>query len=276
MVHPQLPLHVDVLGPEPGPDRDTFILLHGYGASGFTWRYWAPRLAELGHVVRLDLKGFGRAPRPADDRYSPSDQARLVIQLIRARDLRAVTVVGHSLGGGVALLVALGLNGDARHRLRRLVLVSGAAYPQRLPPFVRMADWPKLSSLLLKLAGMRRVVAGALRMAVYDPADVSNDQIEGYAEPLASADAVRALLAAAKQVVPPDLDALTSRYREIDVPALLLWGREDPVVPLSTGQRLVRDLRDARLRILERCGHLPHEERPTESFTILRDFLNDT
>lgn len=271
----KLPLHVDTLGLEPGPDTDVFVLIHGYGASSFTWRHWAPRLAELGHVVLIDLKGFGRAPKPKDDGYAPADQADLVTRLIGDEDLDNVTLVGHSLGGGVALLVALMLLDSAPRRLHRLVIVGGAAYTQSMPPFVGFADWPTLASGLFRLVGARRVVTLALRSVVYDPARITAEQIDGYARPLASPEAAHVLLSAARRIEPPNLDAIVRRYPEIDVPTLLLWGRQDRVVPVSVGERLASDLPDARLRVLERCGHLPAEELPDESFDIVKRFMEE-
>jgi len=108
---------------------------------------------------------------------------------------------------------------------------------------------------------------------VFEPGSVDDDQVEGYAMPLRSAASRRALVASAQQLVPPDLDRLTARYAELDVPALLLWGRDDPVVPLAIGERLEGDLPRARLAILDRCGHLPAEERPRESVSTLEAFL---
>ena len=94
-----LPLHVATAGQTPGAAVETFLLIHGYGASGFTWRNWTPELARRGHVAVVDLKGFGAAPKPPDERYSPRDQADLVVRLIKERGYSNVTLVGHSLGG---------------------------------------------------------------------------------------------------------------------------------------------------------------------------------
>jgi len=204
-------------------------------------------------VVLVDLKGFGAAPRPDDGRYSPSDQADLVGRLIAERDLKRLTLVGHSLGGGIALLVALRLMAAGDGRLHRLVLVAGAAYSQRLPPFVSLARHPKLSGLLWLLFGSRRIARRVLQSIVYDPSRVT-----------------------ALQVVPDDLEQIVHRYPTLRVPALLLWGRGDPVVPLAVGQRLANDLPDATLVVLDACGHLPPEELPNESLAALEEFLDRT
>lgn len=271
-----LPLYAEELGREPTPDTDTFLLIHGYGASHFSWRRWAPRLAELGQVVQLDLKGFGRSPKPDDGRYAPSDQADLVYRLIEERGLSNLTLVGHSLGGGVALLTALRLLDSGSGRIRRLVIVCGAAYEQRLPPFVSMAERPRLGAFLFRLVGPSLVVRVVLRSIVHDPACVTPHQVRGYAEPLNTEEAVRALIHSARQIVPSNLPALTRRYPEIEAPTLVMWGRQDRVVPLAVGQRLAEAVPNARLHVLEDCGHLPMEEWPDESFAVLAGFLSDT
>lgn len=270
-----LPIHVEALGLAPGDRVESFLLIHGYGASSFTWRHWAPRLAKRGHVVLMDMKGFGRAPKPDDGRYGPEDQAGLVRRLIEERGLRDLTIVGHSLGGGVALLTALGLQDDRSPRLRRLTLVAGAAYEQRLPPFVRLADYPRMSELLLRLIGPTALVRFVLSSIVYDRSSIDPDQIRGYAEPLRSPSVVRSLIGSARQIRPQSLERLAARYRTLDVPTLLIWGRHDPVVPLWVGQRLVRELPDARLHVFEECGHLPPEEWPEESYSVLEAFLDE-
>ncbi|MGE0158463.1 MAG: alpha/beta hydrolase [Gemmatimonadales bacterium] len=269
-----LPLHVETSGLDQAADVETYLLIHGYGASSYSWRHWVPALGTRGHVVTVDLKGCGRAPKPADGRYGPEHQAELIRALIERRDLRRVTLIGHSLGGGVTLLTALDLVGRAPARLERMVIVAGAAYDQRMPPFVRLADFPRLSTMAFNAVGAERVVRVVLEQIVHDPGRVEEDQVRGYAAPLASSDAVRCLIASAQQIRPDDLDAIVARYPALDVPALLLWGRHDRVVPLAVGERLARDLPRARLVVLERCGHLPAEELPEASYAVLERFLD--
>lgn len=274
------PLHV-VVGGREAPGVESFVLIHGFGATHFTWRHWVPTLEQLGRVVLVDLKGFGASEKPDDRRYGPLDQAALVESLVERLPPGPVTLVGHSFGGGVALLTAVALRArsdEARRErpLARLVLVAGAAYAQPLPPFVRLARTPRLTAAALRMLGPGRVIRYALRAIVHDPTMIVSEQIETYAAPLATAEGVRATLEAARQIMPDDLDHLTARYAAVDVPTLLLWGRSDPVVPLWVGQRLARELPRARLEVMETCGHVPHEERPAESLEILVDFLERT
>lgn len=276
MTESGIPLSVRSLGPDPGPGVDVFVLLHGYGASSFTWRYWAPELAARGHVLLVDLKGFGDAPRPDDGRYAVADQALLVHDLLVGRRLEGVTLMGHSMGGAVALVTALRLLDEGSGRLARLALVSGAAYRQRFPPFMSLARHSRFSRAALTVIGPRLLAGLVLRTIVYEPTAVTQEQIRGYAAGLSGRAVQRVLIDTALQLLPDDLDALTARYPEIDVPTLLLWGRQDRVVPLQVGLRLARELPRAHLEIIDRCGHLPAEERPDESRRILWDWLDST
>ena len=269
-----LPLHVEILGPDPDPGVDSIVLLHGYGGSSFSWRYWAPFLAKRAHVVLVDMKGFGSAPKPDDGQYGPRHQAELIYRLILQADLQRVTLIGHSLGGGVALDTALRLLDSEPGRLKRLILVASAAYKQRMPLFVALAKYRRLASTALRILGTQFVIRHVLKSIVFDPSEVSDNQVLGYAKPLSSPEAHRALIDTALAIIPPDLEKLTARFEELDVPTLVLWGRQDRVVPLWVGERLADKLPDAKLQVLENCGHMPAEELPKESWEALQAFLD--
>ena len=262
-----LPLHVEQYGD--GPRQ--IMLLHGFGATSYTWRSWIGALAQERRVWSVELKGHGSAPAPPDDLYSLHDHADLVRRLILQKDLRQLTLVGHSMGGGVALLVALRLLEEGR--LERLVLMSSAAYPQRLPPFIALAARGRLSEWGLRLLPKRLLIRTVLRSIVFDRNGVTAAQVAAYAEPLYSPAHRTALIKTAVRLIPPDLAELTTRFPEIDLPTLLLWGRHDRVVPLEVAERLVAALPRARLEIMEDCGHVPPEELPKESLEIVLKFL---
>jgi pimeloyl-ACP methyl ester carboxylesterase len=232
-------------------------------------------LERRGRVILVDLKGFGGSAKPDDGRYGPHDQVALLGALIERDDPGHLTLVGHSFGGAIALLTALTMSERADRRLRRLVIVSGAAYPQRLPPFVTFARYPRLSAAALAVLGPNLVIRTALRAVVADPACIDDRQVDAYAAALRTREGVRAAFAAALQLVPADISAIVDRYPRVEVPTLLLWGRHDRVVPLATGARLAAVLPNARLEVLEACGHIAHEEQPERSLALLERFLVD-
>lgn len=267
-----LPLHLTTVG-----TGRPILFLHGFGMHSAVWRPWVEGLRDDHELHLLDLKGAGRAPGPDDGRYAPLDHADLVSRLVVELELREVTLVGHSLGGGVALLTALKLRdlGEGS-RVARLASVAGVAYRQRLPPFVGLAELGPVADAAFALAPKRWLVRRVRKDVVYDPDAITPDEVEPYARPLRSRAARRALLATARQLLGPELEPWMERYRELDVPTLALWGAHDPVVPIAVGRRLVSELPRARMVVLERCGHIPTEERPRASLRAFRRFLHQT
>ncbi|NNK64637.1 MAG: alpha/beta fold hydrolase, partial [Gemmatimonadetes bacterium] len=162
------------------------VLLHGYGGHRGFWEPWLPHLRDHYRCVRIDLPGFGSAPAPRDGDYSPRGLSRAVLGAIDALDLRDATLIGHSLGGAVALLTALVLIDRARDgdpsRLGGLVSVAGAAYAQRSPPFVHLAYAP-LASLGFALLPKRWLIRTAMRAVVASDDVVTEQRVAGYARP---------------------------------------------------------------------------------------------
>jgi pimeloyl-ACP methyl ester carboxylesterase len=255
---------------------DPLLLIHGFGESLYTWRHLVPGLAQRHHVIAIDLKGFGASPKPDDDTYHVYEQARLVLQFIAHHDLRRLTVIGNSLGGGVALIAALYLNQHDPGRLQRLVLIGSIAYPQPLPWFVRLPAMPIIGPLSLTLLPDRLLIRSVLAFAYFDDDAVPDDAVDVYARNLESPASRRALVATARQVVPADIDRLSKRYPRIGQPTLIIWGRQDRIVPLWVGQRLDASLPDSRLVVLEDTGHVPQEERPTQTQAVIDEFLRTT
>lgn len=267
----QLPLHVETHGDAGEP----ILLVHGLGGNAYTWRHWVPELARSRRVVLVELKGFGAAPKPPDDRYSPMDQAELLYRAILQEDLRGLTLVGHSLGGAVVILTSLMLLDREPERLSRLVLIAGAGMPC-MPRHIGLARIPMLGRIWVRALPARSMVRYALKLAVYDRNTITASQVEAYAEPLTGKEARNALKKTVRQLLSLDMDAIIERYPELEVPTLLLWGEADRVVPLWVAEELERRLPDARLEVMEECGHIPPEEKPRESLEILMDFLEKT
>jgi pimeloyl-ACP methyl ester carboxylesterase len=178
------------------------------------------------------------------------------------------------MGGGIALLTALLLLEDDPARLSAMALLAPAAYRQPLPFFIRTAARPWLGPMALRMLPASFIIRAGLRRAYHDPTAITQAQVEAYAHPLRSRHGRHALSRMARQLIPPDLDALVARYREITVPSLLIWGAYDSVVPVRLGKRLAEELPRASLEMLPHCGHMPQEEDPEESLRIFRRFLD--
>jgi pimeloyl-ACP methyl ester carboxylesterase len=248
------------------------LLLHGLGASTFTWRHIVPVLARDHHVIALDLKGFGRSDKPFDDHYSAADQAALVAAFIRKRDLTGVSVIGHSFGGTVALLTALEFK-EEPERISRLVVIGAPALKQNFPGAAEIVNAPLVPYLAMTIAP--EFAARQLLRAVSAPRrKLLEADIIGYAAPYSSVGSSHAFVATTKAILDANTGRMSSRYPEIRQPTLFVWCRHDRVVPLATGSRLARLLPNARLDVLNHCNHLPQDEVPDSLVADLQAFFN--
>ena len=249
------------------------LLIHGFGASTYTWRHVAPELAKSYRVIAVDLKGFGQSDKPFDGRYSVYDQAELLAQLIEDKDLRDLTLVGHSFGGGVALLLALEANQRLDGRITRLVLLDSIAYPQQIPVFFRLLDVPLVSQIGVRMVPPSVQTRVALRIAYLDDSKIDPEEVEIYAAPLKTAAGKHAIIHSARQIMPEGIAALSERYKTIELPTLILWCDHDRIVPFEVGLKLRRTLPNSTLRLVEGCGHMPQEEQPASTLELVKDFI---
>ncbi len=249
------------------------LLIHGFGTSTYTWRHIAPALALTHRVIAVDLKGFGQSDKPFDARYSVFDQAELLAQLIEDEDLRDLTIVGHSFGGGIALLLALENDNRLNGRIKKLVLLDTIAYPQHIPVFFRLLDVPLFSHLGVRMVPPIVQTRVALRIAYFDDSKIDPEEVETYAAPLKTAAGKHAIIYSARQIVPDDLAEIAERYGSIALPTLILWCDHDRIVPFEIGLKLRRTLPNSSLRLVRDCGHMPQEEQPEITLKLLQGFI---
>lgn len=264
---------VDLYAEETGRGAP-LVLLHGFGASGYTFRRIVPELARHYRVITLDLKGHGRSDKPFDRNYAPHDQAVLVYWFLRQRGLRRVTLAGHSFGGQVALHLALLIRRYDPGRIRRLVLMSAPVYPQPFTPAISLLRKPVLPYVALTLIPREVPIALALMTESIGLEQVVTDQdIDIYAQPYADAGARHAIIQTARQIVPGNVEALIESYHEVGKPTLVIWCKGDSVVPVASGRRLAKTLPRARLALLEGCDHVPPEQRPGAVVRAIGKFM---
>jgi pimeloyl-ACP methyl ester carboxylesterase len=254
------------------------LLLHGFGACAYTWRYLIPPLAGAHRVLTLELKGHGLSDKPRDGHYAVADQADMVAEFIRRQDLHDLVIMGHSMGGAVALMTFLKLKKDTKDnpgRIQKLVLIDSAGYRQKLPWFIRLAKIPGAHNLATWLLPPRFAAALVLKKCYYDKDKITEEQIDTYAYYGSLPGAAEAISETAKQIIPANIDSITEQYKKIRVPVLLIWGVEDEVVPLRVALNFMRDLPNAQLVPLSGCGHIPPEEEPEATRQAIMDFLKN-
>jgi pimeloyl-ACP methyl ester carboxylesterase len=250
------------------------VLLHGFGASTFSWREVLEPLAELGDVVAYDRPAFGFTERPTQwegtDPYGVPGNLELLDAIIdRFADARSVILVGHSAGGLIAGEYAR-LHPD---RVDGLVLIAPAVLttggaPGWLAPVLAVPQIDRLGPLLVQ--GIASSGEQLLEQSFADPAALTDAVRAGYRAPLTVAGWEAALW---RLTTAPRDNGLAEALDELTVPTLLLTGDSDTVVPTADTERLAGLLTAADLVVVERAGHLPHEERPDAVLDAVRTWM---
>lgn len=249
------------------------LFIHGFGSSKYTWRNVCTALEDMLTYYAIDLPGSGMSPAPADFVYSLQNLADVVTEFILARDLRNLTLVGTSLGGGVVLLALLRHSQELYRRVRDVCLIDGIAYPQSLPFFVSLLRVPFLGSAAVELIPSEVQARSVLSYCYFDDTLITQEQVQEYAGYFTRREVRVALQETARLIDPERLAPYIKQFPTIMQPCLLIWGRNDKVVPLEIGQRLARELPHSELLIIDRCGHMPQEECPNRIIPAIRRFI---
>ncbi len=252
----------------PGPGQDVF-LLHGFASSTYTWEKIAPALQAKGyHVWALDMKGFGWSDKPDDADYSPRQLLSEVNAWMEKMGLEQVVFVGNSLGGAIAWNMAL----DHPDKVKKLVLIDAAGFMHETPLPVRLSGLPGAATVADLIFG-RWMVEDTLDQVYFDPALITDSQIDAYYDRLRSRNALYALSAVGRAVSAVTMKDYASRIPEVSVDTLVIWGRDDPWIPVEDGFKFKKTLPKATLAVIPFCGHVPQEEKPLETARFIIEFL---
>jgi pimeloyl-ACP methyl ester carboxylesterase len=259
----------------PGP---VVVLVHGIAGSARTWDAVAPLLAADTSLIAPDLLGHGLSAKPKGD-YSLGAFASGIRDLLGRLGHDRVTIVGHSLGGGVALQFAY----QFPQHTERLVLVSSGGLGREVTAALRAATLPG-AELVLPLVGypgwgevgasLGRAL-GKLRVPL--PAGMA--EIGRHLASLGDAQARRAFLATARAVIDISgqrIDATDRLYLAQRLPLLIVWGGRDHFIPVEHGRHAAALVPGSRLEVFDRAGHFPHVDEPQHFADVLTDFLHST
>lgn len=244
------------------------ILLHGFGASTYSWRNVMPALAAGFRVIAIDLNGFGYTQRPRTfESYTREGQAALVLRVMDALGLESAHLMGHSYGGGLSLFIA------SRHpeKVRSLVLVDSSAPTYANDRRSRAASVKPLLGLYLRSFVLRpNTVRRALLHSFHDDSLVTPELVQEYYERIrveGVVDAYHGLTAPVRTASEP------VELEKIQTPALVVWGAEDLLISAESGRRAAARMPSAEFALMEGVGHVPMEEKPDELLRIVLPFL---
>jgi pimeloyl-ACP methyl ester carboxylesterase len=256
-----------------GSGEPYFILLHGFGASLYSWHAVMEPLGQMGTVIAYDRPAFGLTERPLRwtgiNPYGPEANGNLLLGLMDHFQIRQAVLVGNSAGGTAAMNFALG----HPERVQALILVDPAVYTGGgLPGWAQpLLNTPQMNHLGPWIA--RQIKASGpnlLRTAWHDPSKITSDVMEGYIKPLRAENWDKALWFFTAAGRGPDL---TRHLAEFLMPVQIITGDDDRIVPTAQTRRLAGEMPGAALTVIQDAGHVPQEEQPAVFLLSVSGFL---
>jgi 2-hydroxy-6-oxonona-2,4-dienedioate hydrolase len=251
------------------------VLLHGAGNNALDWRWVVPTLAATHKVYAPDLPGSPDTARPAAD-YSPAFFERFVAAFVDALGIGQATFVGNSLGGLIALRVAL----SEPARVTALVLVDSAGLGYAVNPAFTSVNVPGLVEAAMPfwrtpVGAHQRAWGRTALLFAHPPESVPREWLTEQRRLALSPGYLEAHLSVLRALVGPggQREVLVDRLSSLKIPTLVLWGARDRVFPESHAREAVARLREGSLALIPDCGHMPHVECPDNFLAALDGFL---
>src|ERR1700712_1023505 len=272
-----LELHGDRIAYQDTGQGAALLLIHGMAGSSATWRELVPRLSKSYRVIAPDLLGHGESAKPRGD-YSLGAFAVWLRDLLNELGVERATVIGQSLGGGIAMQFAY----QHRDYCERLVLIGSGGLGPHLSPLLRILSAPG-AEFVLPVVLTRPVLnlgnkLGSWRSAAGIQSPRARQMWQAYCS-LSDAPTRQAFLRTLRSVVDhrgQAVSALNKLHLTADLPTLLIWGDHDRIIPVAHAYAAHDALAGSRLEVLEGVGHFPQVEAPTTVADILEDFIAST
>ncbi|WP_088041306.1 alpha/beta fold hydrolase [Bacillus sp. EAC] len=247
-------------------DSKVFVLIHGFLSSCFSFRRLIPFIAKDHTVLVIDLPPFGKSGKHLNFIYSYDNFANVVISLVNHLNLQNINLVGHSMGGQIALYVSK----KKPELVNKVILLCSSGYMGKANPHLIFSSYFPFFHLYVKRTLAKQGIMNSLVSVVHNQSLIDDEMINGYKEPFLQNEIFRALT---KMIRDREGDLSPTDLQDINTPALLIWGEKDKVVPLEIGKRLHQDLKQSILVTYPEAGHLIPEEIPEHIYDRISNFI---
>ena len=245
---------------EGGGSDGNVLLVHGLGASAERWARVIPHLSKKYHVIVPDLIGFGLSDKPSVD-YTPDFFSQFIFNFLETLGITKTNMIGSSLGGQIVAECAITQN----KMIEKVVLVSpSGVMKQSTPTF----DAYTLAALYPTQEGAKT----AFQMMSGEHKEIDSDTIDGFIQRMTLPNAKMAFMSTIlgiRNAVP-----LSERLERILVPTLVVWGKQDTLIPITYSKEFVSSIRNCQFVEMESSGHTPYVEEPEKFSEIVLRFLN--
>ena len=243
---------------EEGNSAQVLLLLHGLGASAERWEFVIPLFSEKYRVIVPDLIGFGHSEKPSVD-YTTEYFTDFMYKFVSKLNIKNFHIIGSSLGGQIAAEFT------SKHNelVKKMVLVSPSGIMKHSTPaldsYIMAALYPNSESATMAFQTM----SGKTR--------IDENIVNGFVERMKMPNAKMAFMSTLLGL--RDADIITEKLGLITIPALIVWGENDPVIPIKYSEAFVSSINDCRFYKMQKCGHTPFVEDPKGFFDLVSDFL---
>jgi 4,5:9,10-diseco-3-hydroxy-5,9,17-trioxoandrosta-1(10),2-diene-4-oate hydrolase len=256
-----------------GDKGPVLLLIHGFGLSVGIWQHNIEPLAKFYKVYAIDLVGFGRTEKH-EGPYTPSFMVDFINDALIAMNLEKVTLIGLSMGGGLSILYTLRFP----HKVDKLVLVDSAGLGKEVIFSMRLMSLPFLGELITKPS--RKMAYLFFKPTVLNPNQIKGQFTDTYYGLFSLPGAQTALLKVLRSMCTifgtkkDVLNETMMNLHRITSPTLIIWGRQDAIIPLKQAYYAKEKISNSKLHVIEQCGHMPNFEKPDEFNQVVLDFLS--
>ncbi len=241
---------------EKGSGDKHIILVHGFRAHSYTWKHIIDPLVEIGyHVWTIDIIGYGLSDMPNQFLYRQELFVQQLTHFMKAHGIDHAHFIGNSMGGGIILSVAV----EHPESIDSLTLITALGYPLKLPFYLAVGK--VLGHLTAPFLGPDMVKHG-LNFIIHDKSTITEEQIQAYSLPFLFPGGAAASIETLKNFDNQQLKDLSARFSEIKKPILIIWGENDPLIPVIHYYQFIEEFPHAQKLLISQCGHLPQEEKP--------------
>lgn len=258
-----------------GTKGSAIVLIHGFAASVEDWALNVNALAKNHRVYALDLVGFGRSDKP-DIKYNGSLLAKFIKDFMHTQNLDKAIIMGHSLGGAIALHFTI----EYQDMVDKLILVGSGGFDKKVTFNLRLLSAPVIGDIIMHFLN-RKLLTKFMRQMAYHQDVISEQLIEPFVQIFQLPGTKKSMLAISRGhmnifgVKADALKLILANLANIKVPTLLVWGKQDPVVPIAHANFAMQHLPNAELHVFDQCGHLPQMEYPEQFNKLITDFIKN-
>ncbi len=252
-------------------DGSPVILIHGFLYHTVMWKQNIAALAEKFKVYAIDLWGFGYSERLKENEYSFERYGKQIVRFMDALNIKKATLGGQSMGGGISVYVAA----NYPERVDRLILVGPAVIPYPMTTMGRIYQLPLIGEFINAIPGDALMKNNIRTIWFYDKSKATDDYCQEVLQPLCIKGSYAGLMFILRNVLKePYVEKEANLLAKMNIPTLIIHGREDKAVPLERSQKLNGLWKESKLVIFEKAGHTPHEEYPEKFNKLAIEFLS--